>query len=153
MHRLDGRGVDPDNLWRFRLYPAAGTPAGLDPIGYAAETIGQALAAQRYGATFFGDSAIPSMALMSDQSITGAAPRGQGRCGRRAHKGRRGTAVLGRAEADAADRAARSGMFLETQRFGLQPVARYFGVPPEMIGADSGNPKTYASWRCETRTS
>ena len=36
-------------------------------------------------------------------------------------------------------------MFLETQRFGLQSVARYFGVPPEMIGSDSGNPKTYAS--------
>ena len=34
---------------------------------------------------------------------------------------------------------------METQRFGLQQVARYFGVPPEMIGSDSGNPKTYAS--------
>ena len=38
-----------------------------------------------------------------------------------------------------------ASMFLETQRFGLQSVARYFGVPPEMIGSDSGNPKMYAS--------
>ena len=72
VHRLDGRTIDADDLWRFRLYPAAGTPAGLGPIGYAAETIGQALAAQRYGATFFADSAIPSMALPSDQNISSA---------------------------------------------------------------------------------
>jgi phage portal protein BeeE len=75
VHRLDGRTVDADNLWRFRLYPAAGTPAGLDPIGYAAETIGQALAAQRYGAQFFADSAVPSMALLSDQNISSAQAR------------------------------------------------------------------------------
>ena len=50
--------------------PGSRHAAGLDPIGYAAETIGQALAAQRYGATFFADSAVPSMALLSDQNIS-----------------------------------------------------------------------------------
>ena len=96
VHRLDGRVVDADDLWRFRLYPAAGTPAGLGPIGYAAETIGQALAAQRYGATFFADSAIPPWRSSRDQNIAiGAGPRPRP-CGS-THKGPRGTAVLGAA--------------------------------------------------------
>jgi HK97 family phage portal protein len=147
VHRLDGRMVDPDNLWRFRLYPMAGTPAGLDPIGYAAETIGQALAAaQRYGAQFFGDSAVPSMALLSDQNISSAQAREAKAMWEHAHKGRRGTAVLGAGlKPTPLTVPPEASMFLETQRFGLQSVARHFGVPPEMIGSDSGNPKTYAS--------
>ena len=63
-----------------------------------------------------------------------------------AHKGRRGTAVLGNGlTPKPLSVPPEASMFLETQRFGLQSVARYFGCPPEMIGSDSGNPKTYAS--------
>ena len=146
VHRLDGRQVDADSLWRFRLYPMAGTPAGLDPIGFAAETVGQALAAQRYGAQFFGDSAIPSMALISEQSISRQQALDAKAMWEAAHKGKRGTAVLGNGlTPKPLTVPPEASMFLETQRFGLQSVARYFGVPPEMIGSDSGNPKTYAS--------
>ena len=146
VHRLDGRTIDADDLWRFRLYPAAGTPAGLDPIGYAAETIGQALAAQCFGATFFADSAIPSMALVSDQwDQPGAGGPSQDHVGT-GTQGKRGTAVLGNGlNPKPLTVPPEASMFLETQRFGLQSVAHYFGVPPEMIGSDSGNPKTYAS--------
>jgi phage portal protein BeeE len=145
VHRLDGRTIDADDLWRFRLYPA-GTPAGLDPIGYAAETIGQALAAQCFGATFFADSAIPSMALVSDQwDQPGAGGPSQDHVGT-GTQGKRGTAVLGNGlNPKPLTVPPEASMFLETQRFGLQSVAHYFGVPPEMIGSDSGNPKTYAS--------
>ena len=146
VHRLDGRKVDADDLLRFRLYPAAGTPAGLDPVAFAAETIGQALAAQRYDAQFFGDSAIPSMALISDQSISQAQALQAKAMWEAAHKGRRGIAVFGNGlTPKPLSVPPEAAMFLGTQRFGLQSVARYFGVPPEMIGSDSGNPKTYAS--------
>ena len=146
VHRLDGREVDPDSLWRFRLYPTPGTPAGLDPIGYAAETIGQALAAQRYGSKFFGDSAIPSMALVTEQSLSREQALEAKEMWEAAHKGKRGTAVLGNGLTPKPLSVDPAGaMFLETQRWSLQQVARYFGVPPEMVGSDSGNPKTYAS--------
>jgi HK97 family phage portal protein len=36
-------------------------------------------------------------------------------------------------------------LLVESQWFTIQQVARYFGVPPEMIGADSGNPRTYSN--------
>jgi HK97 family phage portal protein len=35
--------------------------------------------------------------------------------------------------------------FLKTQEFSVQQVCRIYGVPPEMIGADSGNSLTYAN--------
>jgi HK97 family phage portal protein len=146
VHRLDGREIDPDQLWRFRLYPTAGTPAGLDPIGYAAETIGQALAAQRYGAAYFRDAAVPSTVLASDQIVTPAQAQATAAVWEHAHKGRRGTAVLGNGlKPLPLIVTPEQSQFLEAQRFSLQQTCRYFGVPPEMIGADSGNPKTYAN--------
>jgi HK97 family phage portal protein len=145
VHRLDGREVDPDTLWRFRLYPAAGC-VGLDPIAFAAETVGQAIAAQRYGSTFFGDAAIPSMALVSDQSINQQQAQATRAIWEASHKGRRGTAVLGNGLTPTPlNVPPEASQFLDTQRFSVQQVCRYFGVPPEMIGADSGSPKTYAN--------
>jgi HK97 family phage portal protein len=35
--------------------------------------------------------------------------------------------------------------FLDTLRFNVQQIARIFGVPPEMIAAESGNSQTYAN--------
>jgi HK97 family phage portal protein len=35
--------------------------------------------------------------------------------------------------------------FLETQRFTVQQICRLYGVPPEMIGSESGNSLTYAN--------
>jgi len=35
--------------------------------------------------------------------------------------------------------------FLETQKFGVQEIARIFGVPPEMIASSSGASMTYAN--------
>ena len=144
MYRLNGTEVERDDLFRFRLYPKAGAPDGLDPIHFAAETIGQGLAAQKYAGTFYADSAIPSMALVSDQSIT----REQAQMTRlnweAAHKGRRGTAVMGNGlKPVPLNVDPEKAQVVESQRFTLQQVARYFGIPPELIGADSGNPKSY----------
>jgi HK97 family phage portal protein len=70
VYRLDGREIDPADLFRFRLYPYAGSVVGLDSIAYAAEAIGAGIAAQRFGAQFFSDSAIPSGLLTTDSNLT-----------------------------------------------------------------------------------
>jgi phage portal protein BeeE len=108
--------------------------------------VGQALAAQRYGSAFFGDSAIPSMALVSDQSLTQQQAQITRDIWEFSHKGRRGTAVFGNGlKPVPLNVPPEASQFLDTQRFSVQQVCRYFGVPPEMIGADSGSPKTYAN--------
>ena len=67
IYRLDGQEIDRDELWHLRAYPVAGQVLGLSPIAYAMQTIGLGLAAEQFGAKFFGDGATPSGLLTTDQ--------------------------------------------------------------------------------------
>ena len=57
-------------LWHFPAYPVPGTPVGLSPIAYAAQTIGLGLAAQKFGAQWFGDGMHPTSILTTEQAVT-----------------------------------------------------------------------------------
>lgn len=149
-YRLDGRVIDRDDLWHLRAYPVAGSPLGLSPVAYARQSIGLGLAAETFGAKFFGDNATPAGILTSDQVLTRdqalalhdmwAASRG----------GRRGTAVLGNGtKFQPISITPDESQFLDTQRFGVQQIARLYRIPPEMIGSESGASMTYAN--IETR--
>jgi HK97 family phage portal protein len=94
-YRLLGDELDPADVWHVRAYVFPGVPVGLSPVEYARETVGLGLAAERYGARFFGDAAVPSGVLTSDQRIgKEAAEALQARWEAR-HKGKRRIAVLG----------------------------------------------------------
>jgi len=56
-------------LWHVPAYTVPGSPIGLSPIQYAAETIGVGLAAQKFGAQWFGDGAHPSSVFESPLEI------------------------------------------------------------------------------------
>jgi HK97 family phage portal protein len=56
-------------LWHVPAYTVPGTPIGLSPIRYAAETIGLGLATHRYGAQWFRDGAHPTHVFESEQTI------------------------------------------------------------------------------------
>jgi HK97 family phage portal protein len=56
-------------LWHVPVYPTPGTPLGLSPIRYAAETVGLGLAVQRFGAQWFGDGAHPTSILKGEDVI------------------------------------------------------------------------------------
>jgi HK97 family phage portal protein len=112
--------------------------------------VGLGLAAEKYGAKWFGDSAIPSGVLTSDQDIRQQEARTlqerwnvryQGR-----QAGNRGIAVLGSgARFQAIAIAPEESQFLETTRANVATIARYFGVQPELIGGESGGSLTYAN--------
>jgi HK97 family phage portal protein len=146
VYRLDGREVDPADLFRFRLYPAAGSVVGLDPVAYAAEAIGAGLAAQRFGAEFFADSAIPSGILTTDSSLSAENADAMHDRWQAKRQGRRDTAVLGNGlKFQAITVSPEESQNLETRKFSIQEACRYFGVPPEMIGSEAGGSLTYAN--------
>ena len=146
VYRLDGREVDPADLFRFRLYPAAGSVVGLDPVAYAAEAIGAGLAAQRFGAEFFADSAIPSGILTTDTSLSPQNADALHDRWQAKRQGRRDTAVLGNGlKFQAITVSPEESQNLETRKFSIQEACRYFGVPPEMIGSEAGGSLTYAN--------
>jgi HK97 family phage portal protein len=149
-YRLDGAEIDRDELWHLRAYPVAGQVRGLSPIAYAMQNIGLRLAAEQFGAQFFGDNATPSGILTTDQRLT---PESAHKLSERWNiyfgsgkpRGRR-TAVLGEgARWQAVSVQPEESQFLDTLQFNVAQVCRIYGVPPEMIAAASGDSLTYAN--------
>jgi HK97 family phage portal protein len=144
--RLDGQEIDRADLWHRRCYPVPGQPLGLSPVAHFAQSIGLGLAAEAYGATWFGDANTPSGVLTSDSPLTHEqAKRGHDEW-MRLRRNRRDVAVLGNGITfQPISIAPEESQFLDTMRFNVQQVARLFGIPPEMLGAESGDSMTYAN--------
>jgi HK97 family phage portal protein len=145
-YRLDGQVVDPASIWHVRAFCTAGNVVGLSPIAHARQAVGLGVAAEKYAAKLFGESAIPSGVLTSDQDIKPErAEQIRARWNAR-HRGNRDIAVLGSgARFQAVTIAPEEAQFLETTRANVATVARYFGVQPELIGGESGGSLTYAN--------
>ena len=127
-------------------YTVPGTPVALSPIDYARQTIGVGLSAEEYAARFYGDSAIPSGILHTDQSLTGEQATAMKARFNEAVKGRREIAVLGSGMSFSPLAVSSSeSQWLETSKVTATRIARIFGVPPEMIGAEGGSSMTYAN--------
>jgi len=147
-YRLDGQAIDREDLWHLRGYSFPGRPEGLSPVRYAAESIGLGLAAQQFGASFFGDgNGIPSGILTTDQELgVDAFGRLNAQWNATAKSRPRKTAILtGGLRWQSIQISPEESQFLDSQRFTVQQIARVYGVPPELLGADSGNSMTYAN--------
>jgi HK97 family phage portal protein len=144
--RVDGQEVDPASIWHVRAFTAPGQLLGLSPITHARQAIALGLGAEKYGAKFFGESAIPSGILTSDQDIRPQQAATLKERWNARHQGNRDIAVLGNgARFQAITIPPEEAQFLETTQANIRTIARYFGVQPELIGADSGNSLTYAN--------
>jgi HK97 family phage portal protein len=146
--RVDGHEVDPASIWHARAFTAPGQVLGLSPIQHARQAIGLGLGlgAERYAARFFGESAIPSGVLTSDQDIKQDRADQLKARWRDAHGGHRDIAVLGNgARFQAVTIPPEEAQFLETTRANVATICRYFGVQPELVGGESGGSLTYAN--------
>lgn len=111
---------------------------GISPIKYAAQSIGLALAAERYGAAFFGNGSIPAGVLEiagkpnaeQQKAIAAswnAAYGGSGNSGK--------TAVLvDGAKFSKISISPNEAQFIETRKMQIGEIARWYRVPPHMIG-------------------
>ena len=141
--RIDGQEVDPASIWHVRAFSAPGQVLGLSPITHARQAIGLGLGAEKFAATLFGNRGIPAGILSTDQKVdqeTADHWRARWR------QQDRGIAILGLgARFQPVTVSAEESQFLETTQANVRTIARYFGVQPELIGADSGGSLTYAS--------
>jgi HK97 family phage portal protein len=144
--RVDGTEVDPASIWHVKAFTAAGQVLGLSPIQHARQAIGLGIGAEKYAAKFFGESAIPSGVLTSDQDIKQDRADQLKARWKQSHQGNREVAVLGSgARFQPVTIPPEQAQFLETTRANVATIARYFGVQPELIGSDSGGSLTYAN--------
>lgn len=134
-------------LWHVGLYTRAGQPEGMSPIKHHAEVIGVGIAAQKFGAQFFGDGAHPTgiFTPLKDPGPGGAA----------AFKAKIMEVLSGSREpilVPAGTKFERwqinpdESQFLDTMRYSGEEVARIFGVNPGKIGySTSGSNVTYSN--------
>jgi len=146
-YTVAGEPVDAEDIWHDRWFVMPGSLVGLAPLTVHRETVGLGLAAQQFGAQWFGDGAHPSAVLSTDQAVNQEAAATIKDRFMSAVRGRREPAVLGggmkyqqiQVNAD-------ESQFLETQQHSAVAVARVFGIQPEMIAAAvSGSSVTYAN--------
>lgn len=111
---------------------------GYSPVAIARQTIGAALAIDRYGASFFGNGARPGVALEHPGRLSEPALKKLRESWNDAHQGvdnAHRVAVLEEGmKLTTYSTSPEDAQFLQTRQFQLSEIARIFRVPPHMIG-------------------
>lgn len=140
-----GAVLGPSQLLHVPGILLPGAIMGVSPITAAAETMGVSLAAQRYGAAFFGNSAVPSGivempegAVMSDTAVA-SLKASWNEMHRGSSRGSQLAVLTEGAKFNRVMLAPEEAQFLETRRFQVADVARIFGVPPHLLADSTGS--------------
>ncbi|WP_127958078.1 phage portal protein [Serratia microhaemolytica] len=125
-----------DEIWHVRIFTLDGL-VGLSPIAYARQAIGLGIATEEHGARLFGNGAVTSGLLQTDQTLTDEAfnrlksdfeTRHQGLSN--AHK----PMILEMGlKWQQISLSAEDAQFLETRKFQLEEICRIFRVPLHMV--------------------
>jgi len=120
-----------------------GAITGLSPLAYARETVDVGLAAQRFGASFFNNGALPGAVIETPGAMKkDAADRFRdtwnGDHGGVGNSSRVGV-LTGGAKLSKVSIQPNDAQFLETRQFAVPDVARIYGVPPHLIADASGS--------------
>ncbi|PHM36486.1 phage portal protein [Xenorhabdus innexi] len=132
----ESRTLTQDELWHVRIFTLDGL-SGLSPITYARQAIGLGLATEEHGSRLFGNGAVTSGVLQTDQALKDEAyqrlktdfeARHQGLVN--AHK----PMILEMGlKWHQISLSAEDAQFLETRKFQLEEICRIFRVPLHMV--------------------
>lgn len=137
--RSDGRVIPATSAEVFHI-PGLSYDGvtGLSPVRLAAQGLGLAIAAESYGARFFGSGALASGVLRTDQQLTqeqADALKQRWRDKNSGMKSAHDTIVLDSgAEFQQLTMPNSDAQFLQTRDFQTTDITRWFGVPPHMVG-------------------
>lgn len=146
--RYKGKIVENEaDIWHERQYVVAGLPWGLSPLAYAAWSTGHYLSAQQFALDWFTSGGAPSGTLQNtaQEVDPGAAAEIKRRF--RAATSKRDVFVHGKDWVfTPAQGAASDAKFLDAMKTSVPDVARFLGVPADMIDAESSSGSiTYAN--------
>jgi HK97 family phage portal protein len=146
-YKICGVDYDPWDVWHERQYTVAGFPLGLSPVAYAAWSIEESLNAQQFARDWFGAGIVPSGTLKNTSKTIDR------KNAREAKESFRAAVSNGDVFVHGADweykpiqAVAQQAQFVEARQFGMGDIARFFGVPGDLIDAAvSGSSVTYAN--------
>lgn len=129
-----------------------GALRGLSPLAYARETADLGLQAQRFGAGFFANGALPAGLVEAPGDFPEKARERMASLWENRHRGAHNAGRLGvltgGAKFTKVTIAPEEAQFLETRAFQVPDIARFFGVPPHLI-ADASNSTSWGSGLAE----
>lgn len=135
VYKVNGVEYERSEVVHIKRFSLPGHLHGLSPIAAAAQGIGLGIAAERYGAAWFRDSANPSAVLEATESMTDDQVAVTQRQWIDSHGGRRHPAVLtGGLKYKPIAIPPNESQFLETRKFQRSEIAMLYGIPPHMIG-------------------
>lgn len=118
--------------------PSPDGVTGYSVIRVARETLGLNIAAQRYGAGFFGNGAIPKGIFQYEGRMDESAERHYRQMINETHQGVHNSNKFAILRAgwkyQAISIPPDDAQFLETQKAGVNDIARFFGIPPHLLG-------------------
>lgn len=146
-YRIAGIEYPARDIWHEKQYTVAGLDVGLSPVAYAAWSIGGYLSAQQFALDWFGSSAIPAASLKNVERIV---PPDQAAVIKERYKATVAAGDLfvhGRDwELKPIQSVGAQTQFIEQMNYGIPDIARFFGVPADMIDSGvSGQSITYAN--------
>ncbi|OSZ58675.1 phage portal protein [Streptomyces pharetrae CZA14] len=144
---IGGKEYEPWEVWHERQYTVAGFPLGLSPVAYAAWTIEEVLSAQQFARDWFAGGAVPLAELKNNAKTVDKAAARVARENFRAAVDSSGLFVHGMDwEYKPIQAVASQSAFLEARQYGAAEIARFFGVPGDLIDvAVAGSSITYAN--------
>lgn len=146
-YRVNGTEVAAADMIHIRAFPIPGATQGLSPIKYAAARVLTSMdAASAFGSNFLAGGGHPSSILTTEKPLTADMATQFKEKFLSSVKNREPAVLSGGVKWESVQISPEESQFLETQKYGVTQIARIFGVPPEMIGADSGKGSiTYAN--------
>ena len=145
-YKVGGIDVDPSMIWHRAINTMPGSPIGMSALTAARQSVGMGVSAQQFGSSWFTSGGIPTGTLETDAELTAEQAAAIKDRWQHAVTAERGVAVLGQGFSyKAISIAPQDAEWLNAQKVSVQDVARFMGVPPEMIGSDSGASMTYSN--------
>jgi len=146
-YRLAGTVYSPGEVWHERQNPVPGLYMGLSPVEYAAWSIGGYLSAQQFAVNWYASGQPGGVLRNTKDERLDRKLVNEVRSTYRAVVEDNDIFVIGSNwEWHGAEVSAASKAFIEQMEFGATDVCRFFGVPADMIDADTSSGSiTYAS--------
>jgi HK97 family phage portal protein len=153
IYRVNGKEIDPDLIVHFPGLLLPGQRVGVTPIEYAATQIGMGLNAQKFGQDYFVKGAKANGVINMPQA-KGSPEQAQElkeRFVESAQNAHEPIVLFGDTKYTPLNMSAADTQFLEAANASGQDVARFFSVPAELIGLDSGSSMTYSNIESRSR--
>jgi HK97 family phage portal protein len=141
-----GHEVPREQIVHIPWVVLPGKVVGLSPVQNFARTIGVGLSATEYGLSWFDNGGTPP-ATMKNTAKTITPAEGEEISDRLSARIRSGKPLVFGQDWDftALQVNPEESQFIETMRLNASQIAAIYGVPPEMVGGDSGGSMTYAN--------